>query len=104
MSEGTRVVRHVVIRGRVQGHSEGYGFLVRDDGKSDCFIGARQMHKVLHGDRVMAREIASMALCPPMECPARAIRSQPWASITPRRSEAKCSVAYSPVEDHSLAP
>jgi ribonuclease R len=46
-----------LIRGRVQGHSEGYGFLVREDGKSDCFIGARQMHKVLHGDRVMAREI-----------------------------------------------
>jgi ribonuclease R len=46
-----------LIRGRVQGHSEGYGFLVRDDGKPDCFIGSRQMHKVLHGDRVMAREI-----------------------------------------------
>ncbi|MPZ42027.1 MAG: ribonuclease R [Betaproteobacteria bacterium] len=46
-----------LIRGRVQGHRDGYGFLVRDDGKPDCFVGARQMHKVLHGDRVMAREI-----------------------------------------------
>src|SRR5690606_8951293 len=46
-----------LIRGRVQGHPDGYGFLVRDDGKPDCFVGARQMHKALHGDRVMAREI-----------------------------------------------
>ncbi len=46
-----------LVRGRVQGHPDGYGFLIRDDGKPDCFIGARQMHKVLHGDRVMAREI-----------------------------------------------
>jgi ribonuclease R len=44
-----------LIRGRVQGHPDGYGFLQRDDGEPDCFIGARQMHKVLHGDRVMAR-------------------------------------------------
>ena len=48
-----------LIRGRVQGHADGFGFLVRDDGKPDCFIGARQMHKVLHGDHVMAREIGT---------------------------------------------
>ncbi|MCC7081570.1 MAG: RNB domain-containing ribonuclease, partial [Burkholderiales bacterium] len=46
-----------LIRGRVHGHADGYGFLVRDDGKPDCFVGTRQMHKALHGDRVMAREI-----------------------------------------------
>jgi len=48
-----------LIRGRVQGHPDGYGFLIRDDERPDCFIGARQMQKVLHGDRVVAREIGS---------------------------------------------
>jgi len=47
-----------LIRGRVQGHRDGYGFLIRDDAEPDCFINARQMQKVLHGDRVVAREIA----------------------------------------------
>jgi len=48
-----------LIRGRVQGHRDGYGFLIRDDERADCFIGARQMQKVLHGDRVVAREIGT---------------------------------------------
>jgi ribonuclease R len=48
-----------LVRGRVQGHPDGFGFLLRDDGEPDCFIGERQMQKVLHGDRVMAREIGS---------------------------------------------
>jgi ribonuclease R len=52
------LVEHLdLIRGRVQGHPDGYGFLLREDGEPDCFIGARQMHKVLHGDRVMARNL-----------------------------------------------
>ena len=45
-----------LIKGKVHGHPDGYGFLIRDDGEPDCFIGPRQMHKVLHGDQVMARE------------------------------------------------
>jgi ribonuclease R len=44
-----------LIRGRVQGHPDGFGFLVRDDGGQDLFLGAGEMHKALHGDRVMAR-------------------------------------------------
>ena len=48
-----------LIKGRVQGHPDGFGFLVRDDGEADCFIGPRQMHKVMHGDRVVAREAGS---------------------------------------------
>jgi len=52
------LVEHMdLLRGRVQGHRDGYGFLIRDDKQSDCFIGAREMQKVLHGDRVVAREI-----------------------------------------------
>ena len=46
-----------LIRGRVQGHRDGFGFLIRDDKQPDSFIGAREMQKVLHGDRVVAREI-----------------------------------------------
>ena len=52
-----------LIAGRVQGHPDGFGFLVRDakgDTKGenpgpDLFLGPDEMRKVLHGDRVMAR-------------------------------------------------
>ncbi len=44
-----------LIRGRVLGHKDGFGFLQRDDGGQDLFLGPREMQKVLHGDRVMAR-------------------------------------------------
>lgn len=44
-----------LIRGRVEGHPDGYGFLVRDDEGPDLFLGPKEMDKVLHGDRVMAR-------------------------------------------------
>jgi len=45
-----------LIKGRVHGHADGFGFLIRDDGEADCFIGPRQMQKVMHGDKVVARE------------------------------------------------
>lgn len=44
-----------LIRGRVIGHADGFGFLVPDDGTDDLFLGAREMHSCLHGDRVLAR-------------------------------------------------
>ena len=44
-----------LIRGRVHGHPEGYGFLIRDEEGPDLFLGFNEMQKVLHGDRVMAR-------------------------------------------------
>jgi len=43
-----------LIAGRVQGHPDGFGFVVRDDGP-DLFLPSGEMQKVLHGDRVMAR-------------------------------------------------
>ncbi|MDD5328552.1 MAG: ribonuclease R [Sulfuricella sp.] len=46
-----------LIKGVVQGHKDGFGFLVPDDGGEDLFLGPSQMQKVLHGDRVMARVI-----------------------------------------------
>ncbi len=44
-----------LVRGRVQGHPDGFGFLVRDDGGPDLFLGPKEMHQVLHGDRVVCR-------------------------------------------------
>ncbi|WP_423839257.1 RNB domain-containing ribonuclease, partial [Undibacterium luofuense] len=44
-----------LISGRVSSHREGYGFLTPDDGSADLFLPEREMQKVLHGDRVMAR-------------------------------------------------
>ncbi len=44
-----------LVRGRVIGHPDGYGFLVPDDGAPDLFLSPRQMRRVLHGDRVLAR-------------------------------------------------
>jgi ribonuclease R len=45
------------IAGRVQGHRDGFGFLIRDDGEPDMFLSPRQMRKAMHGDRVLAKEI-----------------------------------------------
>ena len=45
-----------LIKGRVQGHPDGFGFLVRDDDGEDLFLHPGEMSKVLHGDRVVARE------------------------------------------------
>ncbi len=41
--------------GRVEGHPDGFGFLVRDDKGPDLFLGPMEMRKVLHGDRASAR-------------------------------------------------
>ncbi len=44
-----------LIKGKVQGHPDGFGFLIPDDGSADLVLSAKEMHKVLHGDTVMAR-------------------------------------------------
>ena len=44
-----------LIRGRVQGHPDGFGFLVRDEGGQDLFLQPKAMREVMHGDRVVAR-------------------------------------------------
>ena len=44
-----------LIAGTVQGHPDGFGFLVPDDGGADVFLRPSEMHKVLHGDRATAR-------------------------------------------------
>ncbi|HCA26391.1 MAG TPA: ribonuclease R [Betaproteobacteria bacterium] len=45
-----------LIKGRVEGHADGFGFLAPDDGSSDLFLSPKEMRQVLHGDIVMARE------------------------------------------------
>jgi ribonuclease R len=49
--------RASLIAGRVEGHADGYGFLVPDDGGDDLYLDAKQMTKVLHRDRALARVI-----------------------------------------------
>ncbi|MGZ8983176.1 MAG: ribonuclease R [Methylotenera sp.] len=47
-----------LISGVVQGHPDGFGFLIPDDKTKhpeDLFLGPREMSQVLHGDRVMVR-------------------------------------------------
>ncbi len=44
-----------LVAGRVEAHPDGFGFVVPDEGDGDLYLSAREMRKVLHGDRVMAR-------------------------------------------------
>src|SRR5207245_10644852 len=44
-----------LVTGRVEGHPDGYGFVVAEEG-ADLYLSPREMRKVLHGDRVMVRE------------------------------------------------
>src|SRR5574340_1663513 len=44
-----------LVKGKVQGHPDGFGFLVPEDGSADMFLSEKEMHKVLHGDVVMVR-------------------------------------------------
>lgn len=46
-----------MLRGRVSGHPDGYGFLVPEDGAEDVFLSAKEMTKVLDGDRVIVRVV-----------------------------------------------
>ena len=43
------------IVGTVQGHRDGHGFVVPDDGSADLYLPPNEMRAVLHRDRVKAR-------------------------------------------------
>jgi len=45
-----------LIKGKVQGHPDGFGFLIPEDGSPDMFLSEKEMHQVLHGDTVMVRQ------------------------------------------------
>lgn len=42
-----------LIKCRIQGHRDGYGFAIPEDGSDDLFLPEREMRKVLNGDLVM---------------------------------------------------
>jgi ribonuclease R len=44
-----------LIAGRVEGHPDGFGFVVPEEGE-DLYLGPHEMRKVLHGDRVVVRK------------------------------------------------
>ena len=44
-----------LIKGKVQGHPDGFGFIIPEDGSADLVLSAKEMHKALHGDTVMVR-------------------------------------------------
>lgn len=44
-----------LIKGRIQGNKDGYGFFIPDDGSGDMFLGTREMEKLFDGDEVLAR-------------------------------------------------
>ena len=45
------------VEGTVQGHRDGHGFVVRDDGHADLYLSQQEMRAVLHRDRVKARVV-----------------------------------------------
>ena len=47
------------IEGSVQGHRDGHGFVIRDDGAPDIYLAPNEMRAVLHKDRVKARVVRS---------------------------------------------
>lgn len=44
-----------LVPGRVVGHPDGYGFLVRDEGGEDIYLPPREMRSLLHDDRAVVR-------------------------------------------------
>ena len=45
------------IEGSVQGHRDGHGFVLRDDGAGDIYLPPNEMRAVLHKDRVKVRVV-----------------------------------------------
>lgn len=53
------VSRIDLIPGKVQGHRDGFGFLLPDGEGDDVFLPPREMQKVMHGDRVLVRRVGT---------------------------------------------
>ena len=47
--------RIALLAGRVEGHRDGHGFLVPDDGSAQVFLPPVEMRQLLHGDRAAVR-------------------------------------------------
>ena len=46
-----------LVSGRVDAHPDGFGFVAPDGGGDELFLSPREMHQVLHGDRVIVRPL-----------------------------------------------
>ena len=46
-----------LVRGRISGHPDGFGFLVPDEGGDDLFLSPRQMRSVFHDDVIVGRVV-----------------------------------------------
>lgn len=44
-----------LIKGRIMGNKDGFGFVIPEDGSPDLYLAPRQMQKVFDGDTVLAR-------------------------------------------------
>jgi ribonuclease R len=47
------------VDGTVQGHRDGHGFVIRDDGESDIYLPPNEMRAAMHKDRVKVRIVRS---------------------------------------------
>jgi ribonuclease R len=43
------------VEGTLQGHRDGHGFLIPDDGSSDIYLSSQETQAVMHGDRLRVR-------------------------------------------------
>ncbi|MFT7388176.1 MAG: ribonuclease R [Candidatus Endobugula sp.] len=50
-----RVSKFDLIRGRIQAHKDGFGFLIPADNSDDIYLAYRQMRQVFNGDEVLVR-------------------------------------------------
>ncbi len=48
-----------LVRGRVMGHTNGFGFLIPDEGGEDLFLSPHEMRALMHGDRVVVQPIGN---------------------------------------------
>ncbi|NBX95164.1 MAG: RNB domain-containing ribonuclease, partial [Betaproteobacteria bacterium] len=47
------------VEGTVQGHRDGHGFLLTDEGGADIYLAPQEMRAVLHGDRLRVRVVGT---------------------------------------------
>jgi ribonuclease R len=56
-----KAVKPILVNGKLQVKTQGYGFLIRDDGREDVFISQKNMGSAIHGDRVQVQVWAHQA-------------------------------------------